>query len=68
MRALVRALPDQAALVLVLADSISCGTGKSALTEVFRQAAKNRTIVNAHRINLAPTPPPLGTADDFNPR
>src|SRR5271155_3967530 len=66
MRALLRALPDQAALLLVgdvdqlpsvgpgqvLADIISSGAVPVVrLTEVFRQAAESRIIVNAHRIN-----------------
>ncbi len=71
MRALLRALPDEAALLLVgdvdqlpsvgpgqvLADII----GSSALpvvrlTEVFRQAAESQVIVNAHRINAGKMP------------
>jgi exodeoxyribonuclease V alpha subunit len=66
MRALVRALPDQAALILVgdvdqlpsvgpgqvLADIIaSDAVPVVRLTQVFRQAAASRIIVNAHRIN-----------------
>jgi exodeoxyribonuclease V alpha subunit len=66
MRALLRALPDQAALLLVgdvdqlpsvgpgqvLADVIASGAVPVVrLTEVFRQAAESRIIVNAHRIN-----------------
>jgi exodeoxyribonuclease V alpha subunit len=66
MRALLRALPDQAALLLVgdvdqlpsvgpgqvLADIIASGAVPVVrLTEVFRQAAESRIIVNAHRIN-----------------
>jgi exodeoxyribonuclease V alpha subunit len=66
MRALLRALPDQAALLLVgdvdqlpsvgpgqvLSDIIASGTVPVVrLTEVFRQAAESRIIVNAHRIN-----------------
>ena len=66
MRALLRALPDQAALLLVgdvdqlpsvgpgqvLADIIASGAAPVLrLTEVFRQAAESRIIVNAHRIN-----------------
>jgi exodeoxyribonuclease V alpha subunit len=71
MRALVRALPDQAALVLVgdvdqlpsvgpgqvLADIIASGAVPVVrLTEVFRQAAASRIIVNAHRINEGSMP------------
>src|SRR5262249_3637174 len=66
MRSLLRALPDQAALLLagdvdqlpsvgpgqVLADIIASGAMPVVrLTEVFRQAAESRIIVNAHRIN-----------------
>ena len=66
MRALLRALPDQAALLLVgdvdqlpsvgpgqvLADIIASGAVPLVrLTEIFRQAAESRIIVNAHRIN-----------------
>src|SRR5499433_1232417 len=66
MRALLRALPDQAALLLVgdvdqlpsvgpgqvLGDIIASGAMPVVrLTEVFRQAAESRIIVNAHRIN-----------------
>jgi exodeoxyribonuclease V alpha subunit len=66
MRALLRALRDQAALLLVgdvdqlpsvgpgqvLADIIASGAVPVIrLTEVFRQAATSRIITNAHRIN-----------------
>jgi exodeoxyribonuclease V alpha subunit len=66
MRALLRALPAEASLVLVgdvdqlpsvgpgqvLADIIaSSAVPVVRLTEVFRQAAESRIIVNAHRIN-----------------
>jgi exodeoxyribonuclease V alpha subunit len=66
MRALLRALPEGAALLLVgdvdqlpsvgpgqvLADIIASGAVPLVrLTEVFRQAAESRIIVNAHRIN-----------------
>jgi exodeoxyribonuclease V alpha subunit len=66
MRALLRALPDVAALLLVgdvdqlpsvgpgqvLADVVASGAVPVVrLTEVFRQAAESRIIVNAHRIN-----------------
>ena len=71
MRALLAALPDQAAHLIVgdvdqlpsvgpgqvLADLI--GSGKVPvvrLTEVFRQAAQSRIIVNAHRINRGQMP------------
>jgi exodeoxyribonuclease V alpha subunit len=66
MRAVLRALPERAALLLVgdvdqlpsvgpgqvLADVIASGAVPIVrLTEVFRQAAESRIIVNAHRIN-----------------
>ena len=66
MRSLLRALPKQAALLLVgdvdqlpsvgpgqvLADIIASGALPVVrLTEVFRQAAESRIITNAHRIN-----------------
>jgi exodeoxyribonuclease V alpha subunit len=71
MNALVKAIPDTAALLIVgdvdqlpsvgpgqvLADMI---TSKAVpvvrLTEVFRQAAESRIIVNAHRINQGVMP------------
>ncbi len=80
MRALLRALPDQAALLLVgdvdqlpsvgpgqvLADIIaSSSVPVVRLTEVFRQAAESRIIVNAHRINqgLLPELAPIEGGD-----
>src|SRR5207253_9925436 len=66
MRSVLRALPNRAALLLVgdvdqlpsvgpgqvLADTIGSGAVPVVrLTEVFRQAAESRIIVNAHRIN-----------------
>jgi exodeoxyribonuclease V alpha subunit len=66
MHALLRAVPDTAALLLVgdvdqlpsvgpgqvLADVIASGAVPVVrLTEVFRQAAQSRIVVNAHRIN-----------------
>ena len=66
MRALLRAIPDEAALLLVgdvdqlpsvgpgqvLADIIASDSAPVVrLTEVFRQAAESQIIVNAHRIN-----------------
>src|SRR5215471_15911661 len=66
MRALLRALPERAALALVgdvdqlpsvgpgqvLADIIASGAVPVVrLTEIFRQAAESRIVVNAHRIN-----------------
>jgi exodeoxyribonuclease V alpha subunit len=71
MRSLLRALPDQAALLVVgdvdqlpsvgpgqvLADVIASGAVPVVrLTEVFRQAATSRVIVNAHRINRGQMP------------
>jgi exodeoxyribonuclease V alpha subunit len=66
MHALLKAVPDHASLILVgdvdqlpsvgpgqvLADIIASGALPVVrLTEVFRQAAESRIIVNAHRIN-----------------
>ena len=77
MRALLRALPERAALLLVgdvdqlpsvgpgqvLGDIIGPGAVPVVrLTEVFRQAAESRIIVNAHRINHG-LMPDLATAD-----
>jgi exodeoxyribonuclease V alpha subunit len=71
MRALLKALPDEAALLLVgdvdqlpsvgpgqvLADIIEAGTLPVVrLTEVFRQATQSQVIVNAHRINQGRMP------------
>jgi exodeoxyribonuclease V alpha subunit len=71
MRALLRALPDEAALLLVgdvdqlpsvgpgqvLGDIIASGAVPVVrLTEVFRQAAESQVIVNAHRINAGQMP------------
>lgn len=71
MQSLLRAVPDHAALILVgdvdqlpsvgpgqvLADVIGCGRFPVVrLTEVFRQAAESRIIVNAHRINRGEMP------------
>ena len=71
MRALLMALPDAAALLLVgdvdqlpsvgpgqvLADVIASGAVPVVrLTEVFRQAAQSRIITNAHRINQGQMP------------
>ena len=68
MHALLRAVPDHAALILVgdvdqlpsvgpgqvLADIIgSAAVPVVRLTEIFRQAAESRIIANAHRINRA---------------
>ena len=71
MHALLKAVPDHAALLIVgdidqlpsvgpgqvLADIIASGAIPVVrLTEVFRQAAMSRIIVNAHRINEGITP------------
>ena len=71
MHALLKAVPDHAALLIVgdidqlpsvgpgqvLADVIASGAVPVVrLTEVFRQAAMSRIIVNAHRINEGVTP------------
>src|ERR1700752_3843845 len=71
MRALLRALPDRSALLLVgdvdqlpsvgpgqvLADVIASeAVPVIRLTEVFRQAALSRIITNAHRINQGQMP------------
>ena len=71
MRSLLRALPDAAALLIVgdvdqlpsvgpgqvLGDIIGSGAITVVrLTEVFRQAAESRVIVNAHRINRGQMP------------
>jgi exodeoxyribonuclease V alpha subunit len=71
MHALLRAVPDGAALILVgdvdqlpsvgpgqvLADIIdSAAVPVVRLTEVFRQAAESRIIANAHRTNLGLMP------------
>jgi exodeoxyribonuclease V alpha subunit len=82
MRALLRALPDRAALLLVgdvdqlpsvgpgqvLADVIASGALPVVrLTEVFRQVAESRIIVNAHRINqgLMPSLTPIEGGDFY---
>ena len=71
MQALMKAVPDRAALLIVgdidqlpsvgpgqvLADVISSGAVPVVrLTEVFRQAAQSQIIVNAHRINQGVMP------------
>jgi len=71
MNALLKAVPEHAGLLLVgdvdqlpsvgsgqvLADVIASGTLRVArLTEVFRQAAESRIVVNAHRINKGQMP------------
>jgi exodeoxyribonuclease V alpha subunit len=77
MRAVLRALPEGSALLLVgdvdqlpsvgpgqvLADIIESGAVPVVrLTEVFRQAAESRIITNAHRINQG-VMPDLATAE-----
>jgi len=71
MQALMKAVPDKAALLIVgdidqlpsvgpgqvLADVISSGTVPVVrLTEIFRQAAQSRIITSAHRINQGSIP------------
>ena len=71
MQALMRAVPDHAALLIVgdidqlpsvgpgqvLADVIASGVVPVVrLTEVFRQATHSRIITSAHQINRAPFP------------
>jgi exodeoxyribonuclease V alpha subunit len=83
MQALVKAIPDNAALLIVgdidqlpsvgpgrvLADIIGSGALPVVrLTEVFRQAAASRIIVNAHRINQGAMPglsAPAGDSDFY---
>src|SRR4051812_44460548 len=83
MNALTKAIPPHAGLLLVgdvdqlpsvgpgqvLADVIASGAVPVArLTEVFRQAAESRIVVNAHRINAGtmPEPAPRGAESDFH--
>ena len=71
MAAVLKALPEQAALLVVgdvdqlpsvgpgqvLADLIGCSVVPVArLTEIFRQAAASQIIVNAHRVNRGAMP------------
>jgi exodeoxyribonuclease V alpha subunit len=83
MAAVLKALPQQAALLVVgdvdqlpsvgpgqvLADLIGCGVVPVArLTEIFRQAAASRIIVNAHRVNRGAMPElaaPTSALSDF---
>ena len=83
MQALMKATPDDAALLIVgdidqlpsvgpgqvLADIIGSGAIPVArLTEVLRQAAASRIIINAHRINQGLTPDlnaPAGESDFY---
>lgn len=79
MQALVRAVPDEAALLIVgdidqlpsvgpgqvLADIIGSGAVPVVrLTEVFRQAAKSRIVTNAHRVNQGALPDLSNSAND----
>jgi exodeoxyribonuclease V alpha subunit len=79
MQALVKAIPDHAALLIVgdidqlpsvgpgqvLADIIGSGVVPVVrLTEVFRQAAASRIIINAHRINRGAMPDLSASAGD----
>ncbi|QRM35532.1 ATP-dependent RecD-like DNA helicase [Microvirga sp. VF16] len=82
MNALTKAIPAHAGLLLVgdvdqlpsvgsgqvLADIIASESIPVArLTEVFRQAAESRIVVNAHKINKGqmPEPPKAGEETDF---
>jgi exodeoxyribonuclease V alpha subunit len=82
MRAVLRALPDRAALLLVgdVDQLPSVGPGQALgdiiasasvpvlrLTEIFRQPAESRIIVNAHRINhgLMPELTPIEGGDFY---
>jgi exodeoxyribonuclease V alpha subunit len=82
MNALTKAIPEHAGLLLVgdvdqlpsvgpgqvLSDIIASGqVAVARLTEVFRQAAESRIVVNAHRINQGqmPEPPSAGQDSDF---
>ncbi len=83
MNQLLRAVPAQAAVLLVgdvdqlpsvgpgavLADLIASGAVPTVrLTQVFRQAAQSRIIVNAHRINrgqMPEAPDTTGADSDF---
>jgi len=71
MNQLLRAVPDEAGLLMVgdpdqlpsvgagavLSDLIGSGVvGTARLTDIFRQAATSRIIVNAHRINRGQLP------------
>jgi len=79
MQALMRAVPDKAALLIVgdidqlpsvgpgqvLADVITSGfVSVVRLTEVFRQAAQSRIITSAHRINQGLIPDLSPPAED----
>ena len=79
MHQLLRAIPDRAAVLMVgdvdqlpsvgpgsvLADIIASGRIPTVtLTEIFRQAATSRIIVNAHRINRGRMPVEPDEAED----
>ncbi len=78
MASLLMAVPDPAAVILVgdvdqlpsvgpgqvLADLIAAGlVPVTRLTEIFRQAAESRIIVNAHRINAGQMPEWVSSKD-----
>jgi exodeoxyribonuclease V alpha subunit len=83
MQALLKAVPDDAALLIIgdIDQLPSVGPGQALadiigsraipvvrLTEVFRQAAASRIIVNAHRINQGLMPDlaaPIGESDFY---
>lgn len=82
MNALTKAIPAETGLLLVgdVDQLPSVGSGQvladiiaseripvARLTEVFRQAAESRIVVNAHRINRGqmPEPPKAGEESDF---
>ncbi len=83
MNQLLRAIPNHSAMLLVgdvdqlpsvgpgsvLADLIASGVVPTVrLTEIFRQAAASRIIVNAHRINagkMPEAPQTTGSSSDF---
>lgn len=83
MNQLLKAIPDHAAVLIVgdvdqlpsvgpgavLADIIASGRIPTVrLTEIFRQAASSKIIVNAHRINqglMPQRPDPLAPISDF---
>ncbi len=80
MNQLLRAIPDHCAVLLVgdvdqlpsvgpgavLADMIGSEAVPTArLTEIFRQAATSKIIVNAHRINRGQTPERPSCESDF---
>jgi exodeoxyribonuclease V alpha subunit len=81
MNQLLKAIPDLAALLLVgdvdqlpsvgpgavLSDIISSNVIPVVrLTEIFRQAATSKIIVNAHRINQGRMPVPVGKQDELS--